>query len=188
MRPRKRLEQSEIEEYVETDDDGFTSSMLEQVTNLCRVGLTNREIAEVLAVSHDTFDQWLKHHKNFRRAVMKGRAQSDAKVAGAMFKMAIGEYEHEIEEPRWNSQKGEWEIIRYTKKYAPNVQAQIKWMNARQSQRWSDKSQVQHSHTVSYKQLDEISAEELTDEDIKYLDRITDKQLESGNGSNGSNE
>ncbi len=179
VKPRKRVRRDEIQNIMNADEDGFTDAMLDQVTKLCKIGLNNKELAEALGYHPDTIASWINKYEQFQNAVMRGRVYADAEVAATLYKMATGEYEHEVEEPKWNHQRQEYEVVRYNKKYASNVTAAIKWMNVRQKNRWSEKAQVEHQHTVTHQKFDELPKNELSEDTQKYLDEITDKQLEN---------
>ncbi|MBS3775806.1 MAG: hypothetical protein KGY70_11505 [Bacteroidales bacterium] len=146
---------------IPADENGFSHSMLETATRLCMLGFTNDRLGKFFGVDSSTIDKWLENPK-FKEAVQKGRDMADADVAESLYRMATG-YEMEIEEPKWNSQEGFWEIVSYNKRYAPNVTAQIKWLTARRPAQWSETHKVEHDHTVTHKAVEEINMEGFTD-------------------------
>lgn len=140
------------------------------------LGARKEDIAFVFGVDTETLNRWRKRFPEFDKAFRRGGLIADAKAAFVAYQVATGEYEQEVEEPRKND-NGEWEIIRYTKRYKPDKSLLIKWLASRQPETWSDKSKTEHSHTVTHKNINEIKMEGFTEQERELLFKSMDRQL-----------
>lgn len=140
----------------------------EQVEKLCRLGATDKEIADFFEVCEDTVNEWKKVHPKFSASIKRGKLLADANVADRLYQRAIG-FEHDSEEIKLlpfgrpkaqehkNEEDGEGEekepaesvdqlgehpnIIRVPVKkiYPPDTTAAIFWLKNRQPKKWRDK-------------------------------------------------
>ena len=66
----------------------------EQVTKLCKLGATDKELADFFEVAESTINLWKEVHPQFSESIKEGKIQADANVAQALYHRAIG-YKHE---------------------------------------------------------------------------------------------
>ena len=106
------------------------------VEKFCKLGATDKEIAELLDVSESTLYLWKNEHPEFSEALKKGKTLADAEVAEKLFCRAIG-YSH----PEVDIKVVDGEIIqtKLTKHYPPDTAAAIFWLKNRQKKKWRDK-------------------------------------------------
>ena len=173
------------QEEISTGEVGVTDRMVFEVQRLCYIGLTDQKIAEYFGVTPMTMRRWRKKFPNLDRAVKNGREVADAEIANALFEKARG-YEMEVEEPRKNDE-GTWTIVTYTKRYPPDTKAAIKWLSARQPENWSENKKVDHSHTVTTKNINEINMNGFTKSEKDTLFKALSQQVEGG-GENTNDE
>lgn len=107
-----------------------------QVEKLCKLGATDKEIANFFEVEETTINNWKIEHSEFFESIKKGKTLADAEVASKLYHRATG-YEHPDTDIRViDSQIVTTEI---TKHYPPDTTAAIFWLKNRQPQTWRDK-------------------------------------------------
>lgn len=129
-----------------------------------RDGLTDEQIANNLNIATSTFYEYKKKYPEFSEVLKKGKEVVDYEVENALLKRALGyEYEEKTYELKYNEQlKKNVEVLtkRVTKQIAPDTTAQIFWLKNRQSGKWRDKQQVEHSGSIN-NPFEGLSTEEL---------------------------
>jgi hypothetical protein len=135
----------------------------EQVTKLCKLGATDKEIADFFDVEESTINNWKKAHPEFMESIKKGKIIADAEVAHSLHKRAIGYQYDEItyekigpgEELTEVGENGMETVKKelykkkvVTKEVVPDVAAQNIWLKNRRgkvdktAQRWADKHEL----------------------------------------------
>jgi hypothetical protein len=71
----------------------FKPEYCDKVKQLCLLGATDKQMAELFDVSEQTFNTWKQKHPEFLESLTEGKAFADAKVAQSLFQRAIG-YSH----------------------------------------------------------------------------------------------
>src|SRR5690625_1155713 len=162
-----------------------TKEIIKAVPSLCKIGLTDAQIAEYLNVTVDTLHYWKKTNEAFASAMDRGRMKATQKVADSLYQQAKGyhvpavkhfkirhtekEYDPDgkvIKERSWD------EIIDhpYMHYYPPQYKATIKVLAARHPEVWGETYRVDHRHA----HLHQIMEPSLQTEDI--LEQITDSK------------
>ena len=108
----------------------------EQAIKLCRLGSTDKDMADFFGVSETTFNNWKNDYPEFLASIKKGKEFSDAEVADRLFKRATG-YEHP--EDKIFLHEGEPVVVPTVKHYPPDPISAIFWLKNRQRKRWRDK-------------------------------------------------
>lgn len=115
---------------------------LRPVEALCKLGLTNAQVAEVLGVSHRQFKRWMERSDKLKASVARGRRVADSHVAESMYMQAIGF--SVPEEKIFYSAKRDKVIRVETERYhPPNVVAGIFWLKNRFAEYWRDKKEIE---------------------------------------------
>lgn len=107
-----------------------------QALKLCRLGATDKELADFFDVSEQTLNAWKKQFPEFLESLKNGKAISDAEVADKLFSRATG-YEHPEDDIR--VVKGQIVITPTIKHYPPDTTAAIFWLKNRRPDLWRDK-------------------------------------------------
>ena len=110
-----------------------------QAEKLCKLGTTDKELADFFEVNEDTIHEWKKRFPSFSESIKKGKQIADAEVADKLFKRATG-YEHldiDIKVVRNKIVK-----TKLTKHYPPDTVAGIFWLKNRQKGKWRDKQDI----------------------------------------------
>jgi hypothetical protein len=134
----------------------YREEYAEQVLKLCRLGATDRELANFFAVSEQTINAWKDAHPEFLESLKAGKAKADAEVADKLFRRATG-YSHEAVKIFMPSGASEPVYAAYTEHYAPDPTSCIFWLKNRRPDLWRDVQGREHAVDVKSPQL---SAEE----------------------------
>jgi hypothetical protein len=124
----------------------------DQAEKLCKLGATDKEMADFFDVHEDTINEWKKVHSKFSESVKKGKMEADAMVASKLFHRAIG-YEHQ--DTHFSAYEGVVTPTTYIKHYPPDPTSAIFWLKNRQPGKWRDKQEVEqkteHSGGITIK-------------------------------------
>ena len=135
----------------------FDEAMCVQAEKLCKLGATDKELADFFEVSEQTLNAWKKEHVKFLEALKRGKAVADAEVASKLFHRATG-YEHP--DVHFSSYEGVVTSTPMVKHYAPDTTAAIFWLKNRRPDLWRDR--VEHTG----KDGGPIETREVTDDEI----------------------
>lgn len=114
----------------------FREEFIEQARKMALLGLTDAEMAEVLGVTEQTFNNWKKSHPEFFESIKKGKEIADAEIAASLFERAKG-YSHP--DVHFSSYEGFVTATDYTKHYPPDTAAAFIWLKNRQPKKWREK-------------------------------------------------
>ena len=123
-------------------DEWLTPEALLLVEGWARDGLTAREIAHNIGISHVTFYKWLDEEETIRKAVWNGREVANRKLENALFKRALGCFETETEVTEIEGEEGRAasrKIRTYTRYYPPDTGALAFAMKNRMPEKWRDR-------------------------------------------------
>lgn len=125
----------------------YKSEYCVQVEKLCKLGATDKEIADFFEVSEQTINTWKSEFPEFLESIKAGKDLADANVADRLYQRAMG-YSHdavkifptggETEDENGNKIKGPL-IVPYKEHYPPDTAAAIFWLKNRQRKKWRDK-------------------------------------------------
>ncbi len=102
------------------------------VEGWARDGLTDKQIANNLNISEDTFYEYKKRYSEFSESLKKGKEIVDYEVENALLKTAL----------------------------EGNTTAQIFWLKNRRPSKWREKQEIQHSGNINNPFTD-LTTEEL---------------------------
>jgi len=108
----------------------------ERAYRLALLGFTDQEMAFVFGVEPNTLYYWKRTKPEFKEAILRGRAEADAKVGERLFDRAVGFTKDE--EKIHVTKDGEVIRVPVKKFYPPSVTAQIFWLKNRQPHHWRD--------------------------------------------------
>lgn len=130
----------------------------EQTYKLCLLGATDKDLADFFHVTESTINKWKIDHPEFSESIQRGKIKADSEVAESLYKRAIG-YSHP--EDKIFQYEGEPVIVPTTKHYPPDTAAAFIWLKNRQSGKWRDKHEVEHSGGIDI-QIEFIDADKNT--------------------------
>lgn len=111
----------------------------DQVEKLCKLGATDKEIADFFEVTEQTINNWKSTHNEFFESIKKGKLLADSNVAERLYQRALG-FEHDSEEIKVSD--GEVIRVPVRKIYPPDSTAAIFWLKNRRSKEWRDKQEI----------------------------------------------
>ena len=111
-----------------------------QALKLCRLGATDKEMADFFGVAESTINKWKEDYPEFSESLKEGKGMADAEVADKLFKRATG-YEHAAVKIVANANTGQEHVVNYTERYAPDTTAAIFWLKNRRPDLWRDKTE-----------------------------------------------
>jgi len=113
----------------------------EQAAKLCRLGATEKDLADFFEVSERTLLTWKGQHPEFLLALKQGKALADAEVADRLYQRALG-YSHPEDDIRVCD--GVIVTTPTMKHYPPDTTACIFWLKNRRPDRWRDRPDPIH--------------------------------------------
>jgi DNA-binding XRE family transcriptional regulator len=119
---------------------------LDKVKLLCKKGFTDRDLADFFGVTEQTINNWKIKHPEFFESIKEGKCFADELVEKSLFERAIG-YEHY--EDKIFCSDGVAIVEPTVKHYPPETVAAIFWLKNRKPEQWRDKSELEHSGTIS---------------------------------------
>ncbi|MGH8856588.1 MAG: hypothetical protein ACREXG_00915 [Polaromonas sp.] len=123
----------------------FDPLFCQQVAKLCRLGATDKEIADFFVISTATLDRWKNEHPEFLSSIKASKLFADAHVADALYRRALG-YSHAEMDIRTVALGGNAgsEIVQTptTKHFPPDTTAAIFWLKNRQPAAWRDRVEM----------------------------------------------
>lgn len=119
-----------------------------------RNGVTDKDIAEKLGVSHDSFIEYKKQFPELVESLKNGKEVIDTQVENALLKAAMGYTANE------NTYENGVLTKTVVKEVAPNTTALIFWLKNRNPKDWRDKQEVEHSGTL------DVDIERMNDNEI----------------------
>jgi hypothetical protein len=114
----------------------------EQAQKLCKLGATDRELADFFGVAESTLNLWKLQHETFSESLKLGKDAADERVSKSLYHRAIG-YSHP--DVHVSNFQGEVTLTPIVKVYPPETVACIFWLKNRQPEAWRDKVEVEHS-------------------------------------------
>ena len=130
----------------------------DQVVKLCKLGATDREIADFFDVAESTLNNWKIKEPEFMESIKRGKIEADMNVADSLYKRAMG-YEH-AEDKIFNN-NGEPMIVKTIKHYAPDTTAIMAWLNNRRPDQFRSKQYVEAVNTNLNAEMTEEEAKEI---------------------------
>lgn len=164
-------------------DYGYKPRYDRMIFYLALLGLTEEHMGQVLNIGRETIKHWRVKHPTFNEAILKGKEEADARVAYSLYQSAIG-FKSKKKTVLTNRVKEydkrgrvvkEWTeplIVEVEEQLPPNVTAALKWLQARQPERWSDRIKIEAKFNVDHNlDLTEFSVEELA-----MLNQLSEKR------------
>ncbi|RYD49198.1 MAG: helix-turn-helix domain-containing protein [Verrucomicrobiaceae bacterium] len=113
-----------------------------QARKLCRLGATDKELADFFGVSLATLGTWKHQRAGFLESLKDGKAAADAEVADRLYQRALG-FSHA--DTKILQHDGAPVIVPTMKHYPPDVVACIFWLKNRRPDIWRDRVGLEHS-------------------------------------------
>lgn len=110
-----------------------------QVEKLCKLGATDKEIADFFNIVESTLNEWKIEYPEFSESIKKGKIEADANVASSLYHRAIGYHHDDIDIRVVDKEIVETPLVKY---YPPDSTAGIFWLKNRRPKEWRDKQEI----------------------------------------------
>lgn len=131
----------------------YKEEFSDQARKLCRLGATDKELAEFFGVAVSTLNLWKKNHPQFSESLKEGKALADAEVADKLFQRATG-YSHP--DVHISNYQGVITITPLVKHYPPDPTSMIFWLKNRRPDLWRDKPDGDGADDAAQKALSKL--------------------------------
>jgi len=134
---------------------------VEQAKKLAIKGLIDKDIYDVLGISEPIGIKWKKKYPEFDKALKQGKKDYDSEQIESKLKKLANGYKFKSEKivviSDGNQNGSHWERVPIIERVEPNLGAIKEWLWNRNSQRWKNKVDIEHSGKMEYKVIpDEI--------------------------------
>lgn len=145
-----------IEERRRGRTSSFKPEYVQRVAQLCDLGATDDEVADILGVHRVTIWRWKLEHPDFCNAIKNGKAFSDERTERSLYHKANGYYVTEQQAFKVKDGDGSErvEVVEVQKFIPPDTTAQIFWLKNRRSAEWRDKREVEGNIEVTSRTID----------------------------------
>lgn len=114
----------------------------EQALKLCRLGATDKELADFFKATEQTINNWKIDHPSFFESLKVGKDEHDTKkVEGALLSRALGVTLKETKVMGGGGDDEDPSAIETIKEIPPDSTACIFWLKNRNPDRWRDKQE-----------------------------------------------
>lgn len=124
----------------------FKTEFIKIAESMAKLGATDIEVADALGIDVRTLYRWKGENEPFCQALKAGKAEADDRIERSLFARASG-YEHDEVDIRVVG--GEIVQTPIRKYYPPDTTAAIFWLKNRRSAEWRDKTEQEHSGSVT---------------------------------------
>jgi hypothetical protein len=118
----------------------YKPEFAEQAEKLCKLGATDRELADFFGVAESTLNLWKVQHSEFSESLKVAKEQADQRVERSLYQRAVG-YSHP--DVHVSNFQGEVTLTPLTKIYPPETVACIFWLKNRKAAEWRDKVETE---------------------------------------------
>lgn len=168
-----------MDKILEAQDEGllfkrYNADRPRMAFQLCILGLTLDQIADVMGVTTNTIASWKKKFPEFAEQLDRGRTRANAEVAHALYKRATGyTYEQEVV----NFYQGVATKTTITKVVPPDPWSAVKFLAMRQPELWSQTHRIEHTNTNI--NINKFDFSGISTEELELLRKIGTKTSES---------
>lgn len=135
----------------------FKDEFIEQAAKLCKLGATDRELADFFEVSESTLYLWKLENESFSEALKRGKEIADKHVEQSLYRRALG-YSHDAVKIFHDKDSGVT-TVPYVEHYPPDTVAAIFWLKNRRPTEWRDVKAVEFTKRPLENMGDEDLAE-----------------------------
>jgi hypothetical protein len=110
----------------------YKEAFNDQVFEMALLGLSDSQMANIIGITEQTFNNWKTEHPMFFESLTQGKENADGKVARAMYKRALGLTI--IEEALTK----DGQVVQLRKELPPDTPAAKHWLANRQRKLWAN--------------------------------------------------
>jgi transcriptional regulator with XRE-family HTH domain len=143
----------------------LSDERIRQIEILALKGFTDAEMADVIGVTEQTFNNWKTQKPSFFESLKDWKIQADSKVEVSLYEKATG-YEHP-ETKLFKTSEDKIISEEVTRHYPPDTTAMIFWLKNRKKKVWRDRTEIDMTTREA----------ELTDEQLASQIKAMEKKL-----------
>lgn len=132
--------------------DQLTDLDKANLERLARKGFTDKEMAEFIDVTEQTFNNWKKAKPKFFESLKDWKAEADHKVERSLYERATG---FTCKEDKIFNDSGKAMVVPTEKHYPPDTTACIFWLKNRDKENWRDKVELGGGLDIGKSELSE---------------------------------
>jgi hypothetical protein len=114
----------------------YKPEFVAQAAKLCRLGATDRELADFFGVTESTLNLWKIQHPKFSESLKVSKGAADQRVKRSLYQRAVG-YSHP--DVHVSNFQGAITLTPIVKHYPPDPTSVIFWLKNRDPENWRDK-------------------------------------------------
>lgn len=147
----------------------YNPDYCEQAEKLCKLGATDKELADFFDVCEDTIYEWKKQYPEFSESIRAGKVIADMRVASALYdgtmdREVIEQQAIKLKTVRYNGngQREETEDVRVVdlvKIIPADFRNQQFWLKNRKPANWKDKSETEQSGSLTINWNEQLTDE-----------------------------
>ena len=118
----------------------YKPEFCEQAAKLCKLGATDRELADFFEVREQTITNWKTQYPEFLGSLKRAKQESDDRVEQSLYRRALG-YSHDAVKILL-TKDGDVYREEYVEHYPPDTVACIFWLKNRRPDQWRDKFDI----------------------------------------------
>lgn len=124
----------------------YKPEFAKQAKKLCELGATDKELADFFEVETRTIYRWRNQYEDFCQAVIAGKDRADDRVERALYNRAVG---YTFESEKVFQHQGQILRAPTLEHVPPDPGAAMNWLKNRQSDKWRDKQDHEHSGAIT---------------------------------------
>lgn len=114
----------------------------DQVEKLCKLGATDKEIADFFEVDVSTVNNWKIDYPEFLESIREGKDLADANIASSLYHRALGYSHADVDIRVVDKTIVQTDVIKH---YPPDSTAAIFWLKNRRPKDWRDRQEIDHT-------------------------------------------
>lgn len=151
----------------------YKTEYCDLVYRICLLGATDKDIAKFLGQAVSTINKWKLDFPEFMDSIRRGKEIADISVAENLFKGAhdrpvVREVPMKVKDIEYNPENGKKireteriEVVEVTETIPGDFRNQQFWLKNRKSDKWRDKTEIDHTSKGEHINLSEVPTETL---------------------------
>lgn len=131
----------------------YTQEFAIQAEKLCKLGATDKDLADFFEVDTRSIYRWANEHAEFCQALKVGKAEADNRVERSLYHRANG-YSFEAVKIFMPAGAVAPVYAPYTEHVAPDTTACIFWLKNRRPDLWRDVTKHEHDGTIRVEKIE----------------------------------
>lgn len=114
----------------------YVPAFADQAAKLCKLGATDRDLADFFDVDEATINRWKLRYPEFCESLKLAKEEADKRVEQSLYRRAMG-YSHDA--VKIFNADGAPLVVPYVEHFPPDTTACIFWLKNRKPEEWRDR-------------------------------------------------